>query len=276
MYNKDQNIDRRHCMRKVPMQVLALGYSRTGTLSMQKALEILGYPTYHFSSIYDNAREGDLWMQAIDAKFNGKGNPAEFREKKFWDGMLGHVSAVTDAPCLLFAQELMGCYPEAKVVLVERDIDSWMGSWMKFCESAFDPALIPLLKLEPYWLGRIAGVGVKMMQPLTNYSKNLDEVRVRSRDAYRHHYRDVREQATVKGIDLLDYNYKDGWEPLCKFLGKPIPTVPFPHENDTERNRQSFVELQQKTIKTLLRRLAMLLSVIGVPALASWYYLRTR
>jgi hypothetical protein len=258
------------------MHVLALGYSRTGTLSMQKALEILGYPTYHFSSLYDNAREGDLWMQAIDAKFNGKEDSVEFGEKRFWDGMLGHVSAVTDAPCLLFAQELMKCYPDAKIVLVERNIDSWMGSWMKFCSSAFDPVLPTIGKVEPYWAGRIIGVGVKMMQPMTGYSKNLDEVRVRSCDAYRHHYRDVREQAAANGNKLLDFNLKDGWAPLCEFLGKPVPKEPFPHENDTERNRQSFVELQQKTTKTLLRRFAMLVTAVGVPALASWYYLRAR
>ena len=24
---------------------------------------------------------------------------------------------------------------------------------------------------------------------------------------------------------------KEGWEPLCKFLGVPIPTVGFPHKN---------------------------------------------
>lgn len=25
-----------------------------------------------------------------------------------------------------------------------------------------------------------------------------------------------------------------GWEPLCKFLGKPIPDQPFPHKNDIQ------------------------------------------
>lgn len=30
---------------------------------------------------------------------------------------------------------------------------------------------------------------------------------------------------------LLMYQLGDGWEPLCKFLNKPIPDVPFPHKN---------------------------------------------
>ncbi|CAK8689030.1 unnamed protein product [Clavelina lepadiformis] len=30
---------------------------------------------------------------------------------------------------------------------------------------------------------------------------------------------------------LLVYNVKEGWGPLCKFLGKEIPNKEFPHEN---------------------------------------------
>jgi len=30
---------------------------------------------------------------------------------------------------------------------------------------------------------------------------------------------------------LLVLNVRDGWEPLCKFLGKDVPDVPFPHKN---------------------------------------------
>lgn len=30
---------------------------------------------------------------------------------------------------------------------------------------------------------------------------------------------------------LLEWKVEDGWEPLCKFLGKPIPDEPFPHVN---------------------------------------------
>ena len=30
---------------------------------------------------------------------------------------------------------------------------------------------------------------------------------------------------------LLEWYIEDGWEPLCKFLGKPVPKVAFPHAN---------------------------------------------
>ncbi|OTA61470.1 hypothetical protein K449DRAFT_382871 [Hypoxylon sp. EC38] len=30
---------------------------------------------------------------------------------------------------------------------------------------------------------------------------------------------------------LLEWTPEDGWDPLCKFLEKPIPAEPFPHTN---------------------------------------------
>ena len=40
-------------------------------------------------------------------------------------------------------------------------------------------------------------------------------------------------QNTVQKDRLLIWNVKDGWEPLCGFLNKPIPKVPIPHDNKT-------------------------------------------
>lgn len=53
------DIDRHTCHRTVPMQVLSLGMSRTGTASTKKALEILGYPTYHGFDMHSNVRDGE-------------------------------------------------------------------------------------------------------------------------------------------------------------------------------------------------------------------------
>lgn len=30
---------------------------------------------------------------------------------------------------------------------------------------------------------------------------------------------------------LLEWSPEDGWKPLCGFLGKPVPDIPFPHAN---------------------------------------------
>ena len=226
MYNKQLNIDRHKCKRTVPLEVLGLGCSRTGTMTMHKAFTILGYPSYHFSSIYENLSESDMWMEAINAKFYGKG---EMPDKAFWDGLLGHIGATTDAPCDLFGKELVDLYPDAKVVLVEREIESWYKSWMSFCNNAYDPAIFFLGRLNPGFLGKMCQIGGAITVATAGWATNKDEARVRSKDAYRHHYRDVRDFTPPDR--LLDFKLSDGWEPLCKFLGKPVP-VSLPRQAD--------------------------------------------
>ena len=44
---------------------------------------------------------------------------------------------------------------------------------------------------------------------------------------------------------LLIFQVKDGWEPLCKFLGVPVPDVPFPHVNDRENILRLYKRLRQ-------------------------------
>ena len=39
---------------------------------------------------------------------------------------------------------------------------------------------------------------------------------------------------TVPEEKLLIYQVKDGWDPLCRFLGVETPSVPFPRLNDTK------------------------------------------
>ncbi len=39
-------------------------------------------------------------------------------------------------------------------------------------------------------------------------------------------------KATIPPEQLLVYEVKDGWGPLCEFLGLPVPDAPFPRTND--------------------------------------------
>ena len=41
-------------------------------------------------------------------------------------------------------------------------------------------------------------------------------------------------KATIPANRLLEFDVKQGWEPLCTFVGKPVPADPFPRTNDRE------------------------------------------
>jgi Sulfotransferase domain len=50
-------------------------------------------------------------------------------------------------------------------------------------------------------------------------------------------------EAVKRGLSperLLVYQVRDGWQPLCRFLGLPVPDEPFPHVNATEEFRVRF------------------------------------
>lgn len=256
MYNHDEYINRDIQTRTVPMEVLALGYSRTGTLSMHKALTTLGYPCYHFSSILGNVRDADTWNRLFDAKYEGKGLPLT---KSDFDGMLGHCGAVTDSPAQLFSTELIEFYPDAKVVLVEREIESWTKSWHIFLGNAFDPTIRWLGRLDPYWLGRITSVGSVALDKQVGGAQTLAAGKARSRDEYMKHYALVR--SLVGEGRLLEFRLQDGWEPLCEFLGKPVPAEKFPHLNDSVANTQAFKEMILKGFKNIARNVAILATV---------------
>lgn len=99
---------------------------------MRVALKTLGYnDCYHgYSCVHENPPDNYLWLEAIDAKFNGKGEPYT---KQQWDALLGDCQAVTDLPCVAFAPELIAAYPDAKVILSlpPQGIDGWYDSTVK-------------------------------------------------------------------------------------------------------------------------------------------------
>ena len=52
--------------------------------------------------------------------------------------------------------------------------------------------------------------------------------------------------------NLLVWNVKDGWEPLCNFLGKPVPEGPLPHDNKTGTNFLVEYAWQSPVVKVIL------------------------
>ena len=133
--------------------------------------------------------------------------------------------------------------------------------------------LFPILsKLEPSYLGRIASVGGRGTILMVGSGRSKAAAKARSRELYLKHYAFVR--SVTPKERLLEFSLSDGWEPLCRFLGKPVPTVPFPHENDTVRNSKSFEELAKMAIKKIVKRAMLAVAVVGVPGLA--YYMSAR
>lgn len=78
-------------------------------------------------------------------------------------------------------------------------------------------------------------------------------------------------RSLVPKEQLLEMNLSDGWEPLCKFLGVPVPDEPFPRANDG-------AAADKYATKVLLKVLGVWLSIFSIVgyALLSGYWLWKR
>ena len=79
------------------------------------------------SASVENPPDCLMWSDALAAKYDGVGTFG--REQ--WDQLFGHCQAICDWPCVAFAKELIEAYPEAKVLITTREVDSWHSSTMK-------------------------------------------------------------------------------------------------------------------------------------------------
>lgn len=103
-------------------------------------------------------------------------------------------------------------------------------------------------------------------------SHSQAEMREKARRAYRDHYALVR-RVTPRGR-LLEYQLADGWGPLCDFLGKPVPDVPFPRVNDSEALQELLTIIIKRGLYNAFKRavrVALPLLLLGV---GTWLYYR--
>ena len=92
------------------VKVIGSGFSRTGTLSLKAALEILGFaPCYHMEEVIKRPSHIKLWQQI------GHDQPVP------WEAIFAGFQATVDFPASSFYRELLAHYPDAKVIHTVRD-----------------------------------------------------------------------------------------------------------------------------------------------------------
>jgi len=220
------------------MKIIGAGFGRTGTASLKYALEQLGFgPCYHMIEVLGRPSRIKFWQ----AVANG--------EKVDWREHFKNFRSTVDYPACNYYKELMEVYPEAKVILSVRDPDRWY-------ESTLDTI---------YFTATVTkGWRRYVLPPYTRYTDMVDatlwsglfdgkfEDHNHAIAVYKRHIEEVKQH--VPPEKLLAFDVKQGWEPLCTFLGVPVPDgKPFPHVND--RN-------QTRAFATLMRGL-----VVAIPLL---------
>jgi hypothetical protein len=199
------------------LKVIGAGMPRTGTLSLKTALETLGFgPCHHMVELFAHPEQWPYWERI------GDGEDVE------WEHIYGRYRSCTDAPSVYFWRQLVARYPDAKVVLTERDPERWYDS---MAATIFSPKHRETMGTTP--VGALIGKLAQRSWPGRN--SNLShgppprEVMV---EMFKAHNAAVR--AEIAPERLLIYQVAEGWEPLCDFLGVEVPEAAFPRLNSTE------------------------------------------
>jgi len=194
------------------LKVIGSGFGRTGTMSVKEALGILGLgPCHHMVEVMENPSQLSYW-QAIAA-----GKQPDWAE--VFDGYHSQV----DWPGAHVWHETSIAFPDARVIHTERPEEAWWNSFNgtigKFFANSSDMDLPPQIKeifitMKDWFLKETFDDYTDRDSAITAYRRNNQKVR-----------------NTIPKDRLLIFNVADGWEPLCRFLGVPVPDTAFPHRN---------------------------------------------
>ncbi|WP_179005964.1 sulfotransferase family protein [Winogradskyella forsetii] len=206
---------RRRLFSKPKTKVFVIGFHKTGTSSMGRALQLLGY------RVCGSLKEGiDLDKIKIA--------PKSFLLKNT-HGVLETYDAFQDTPWFLMYKELYYTFPNAKFILTIRDEDQWIKSVQKhFGKNSF--------QYHDYIY--------KSNDAFAN-EKHYREIYNKHNIACKAFFSENKKNLLV--IDLQKDVNK--WELMCNYLNVKQPIVNFPYANKANYSSKWSSKLKKKIKK---------------------------
>lgn len=206
------------------LEIVGAGFGRTGTLSLKLALEALGVgPCHHMKEVVGNRAQIRLWTEAASGKAN-------------FDRIFEGFTSAVDWPVAAFWQEVVVAYPQAKVILSSRSSESWYSS---FSQTILKTILSRDKRPESAraWFEMLENVVInRSLRGRTDRDGIIAAFEANEAAA----------KSIIPADRLLVFQAQDGWEPLCAFLGKAVPSTPFPKTNPKE----DFLKAVEKIVQS--------------------------
>ncbi len=198
-----------------------IGFPKTGTTSLSRAMSMLGFDATHTLIEECNAPWKDRSPAAHELTEKWLCDRFDFGALARWDYVGSLLFPVFD--------RIDREFPGSRFILTVRDPSSWLTSFRHFQEQYRFRDITRPLELN---LGMV--IRIHLMGCLTT----SDDDRVIK--AYESHNEKVRRH--FDGTDrllVMDVCAGDGWDVLCPFVRRPRPARSFPHENRTRVRKES-------------------------------------
>jgi hypothetical protein len=206
----------------MPLEIVGTGFGRTGTLSLKTALEQLGFGRcYHMIEVAQNPGHAALWSAAFDGATTD------------WGALFAGYRATVDWPSTAFWRQIVDAHPHARVIHTERPAAAWYASVRGTIYQVMKQPTPPSAPPEMREQLAMARRGI-----LRGVFGDRFEDEAHAIAIYEAHNERVKRE--IPRERLLIYEPGQGWEPLCKFLGVPVPATPYPKVNTTEDFRARF------------------------------------
>ena len=192
-------------------KIFVFGYNKTGTMSLEKALTILGYKVFH-------TRGGLLKNNMYVFQYNLHMQRDILKDVDMYDC---YIDYPIYEPAVF--SHIVDEYPDAKYISLTRNLDDYVEAVLE--------DKIKRLKRGSFDNWNWLGVGdEEVFKNYPDYQKQW----IKGRTEFKH---DSNINLLFKNnINYLNMNIcdnGDGWEKLCKFLDKEVPNADFPHNNKT-------------------------------------------
>lgn len=160
-----------------------------------------------------------------------------------WKPVFKGYNAAVDWPAVAFFEQLYSFNPDAKVILTVRDPEDWFNSVSKtihewpMVDESWPQNILKARKMARVIVrdGELGGLNVEqrkteLIQKFNNNTKYIKSI--------------------VKPENLLILELGNhGWEELCNFLGKEIPSdIPYPHVNKGKDFEKLMLQMKELSI----------------------------
>lgn len=238
----------------MPLSVVGAGFGRTGTMSTYAALNQLGFPCYHMIEVLENKANKthlDFWLKVARS-------PAGAQHD--WEQVFSKYTAAVDNPASCVWRELAEAYPDAKIILTlhPKGAEAWY-------ESTIDTIYFTEIKWQFKVLEAVTPFARKMGEMVRKLvwgraHRGTMEDPAKAIAFYDQHIEEVK--ASLPSDRLLVFSVDQGWDPLCRFLGVPVPEGEFPNVNDRAAIKKSIAGMTKGVYAILAAGLTVVAAAI--------------